>query len=102
MPTPKRVVSHEEDEDARPDHAAPVHLARRRARSRGEELEEPEHGEESQRDDVDRVAGFAEVEARGWERFAAESLAEDTWVAPCVSKTRRSRWISRRGIGSGI
>lgn len=79
MPAPKRVIRHEEDEDARPDDAAPVHLARRRARSRGEELEQPEHGEESQRDDVDRVAGSAEVEAGKRERVAAEALAEDTW-----------------------
>ena len=79
MPSPERVVGHEEDEDACPYHAAPVHLARRRARSSREELKYPEHREEAQRNDVDRIAGFAKVEARSWERFAAQSLSENTW-----------------------
>ena len=80
MPAPERVVGHEEEQDARPDDAAPVHVARRRARRSGEELEDPEHGEEAQGDDIDRVAGSAEVEARGWEGVSAEALVEDTWV----------------------
>ena len=79
MPSPERVVGHEEDEDACPYHAAPIHLARRRAWSSREELEYPEHREEAQRNDVNRVAGFAKVESRRWERFAAESPLEDTW-----------------------
>lgn len=79
MPTPERVVGHEEDEDACPYHTAPVHLARHRAWSSREELENEEHREEAQRNDVNRVADFAKVESRSWERFAAESLLEDTW-----------------------
>ena len=80
VPSPERVVGHEEDEDARPYDAAPVHVARGRARSSGEELEHPEHREKAQSNDVDRVAGFAKVEARSREGFSAESLVEDTWM----------------------
>ena len=79
MPSPERVVGHEEDEDARPYDAAPVHVARCRAWSSREELEQPEHREKAQCNDVNRVAGFAKVEARSWEGFSAESLVEDTW-----------------------
>ena len=43
VPAPERVVGHEEDENARPYDAAPVHVARRRAWSSREELEHPEH-----------------------------------------------------------
>ena len=74
MPAPKGVIGHEEDEHARPNHAAPIHLARRRVRSGWEELKDPEYDEKAQRDDVDRVTGFAEMESRWWERFAAEPL----------------------------
>ena len=79
MPSGERVIGHEEDEDAYPYHAAPIHRARRRAWSSREELEQPEHNEEAQRNDVDRVAGFSKVESRRWERYAAESPMEDTW-----------------------
>ena len=79
VPSPERVVGHEEDENACPYHAAPVHLARCRVWSSREELEHPEHREEAQRSDVNRIAGFTKVESRSWERFAAESLLEDTW-----------------------
>lgn len=79
MPSPDRVVGHEEHEDACPYHAAPIHLARRRVWSSRKELEYPEHYEEAQRNDVHRVSGFAKAESRRWERFAAESLLEDTW-----------------------
>lgn len=78
MPSLERIVGHGEDEDTCPYHATPVHLARRRARSSREELEYPEHREEAQRNDVNRVTGFAKVESRSWERLAAESLLEDT------------------------
>lgn len=81
MPAPERVVGHEEDEDARPDDAAPVHVARRRARSSGEELEYPEHREKAQGNNIDRIPRSAKVEARSWEGFSAESLVEDTWVS---------------------
>ncbi|KAL9580948.1 MAG: hypothetical protein Q9203_006101 [Teloschistes exilis] len=77
MSPPERVISHEKDEDACPYHAAPVHVARRRVRGGREELKDPEHREEAQRDDVDRVSGLAKVEARSWEGFAAESFVED-------------------------
>ena len=80
VPAPERVVSHEEDEHARPYDAAPIHVARCRVGSSREELEHPEHREKAQCDDVDRVAGFAKVKARSWEGFSAESLVEDTWV----------------------
>lgn len=76
---PERVVGQAIDENACPYQAAPVHLARRRAWSSREELGYPEHGEEAQRNDVNRVAGFAKVESRSWECFATESLLEDTW-----------------------
>ena len=79
MPSPERVVGHEEDKDACPYYAAPVHLARRRVWSSREELECPEHREEAQRNDVNRVTGFAKVESGSRERFATESLLEDTW-----------------------
>ena len=79
VPSPERVVGHEEDKDACPYHAAPIHLARRRAWSSWEELEYPEHREEAQCNDVNRIAGFAKVEPRSWERFAVEPLLEDTW-----------------------
>lgn len=79
MPSPEGVVGHEENEDACPYHAAPIHLARHRARSSREELEYPEHYEETQCNDIHRVAGFAKVESRSWELFAAKSLLEDTW-----------------------
>ena len=79
MLCPERVVGHEEDEDTHPDHAAPIHLGRRRAWSSREELEYPEDGEEAQRHDVDRVPGFSQVESRSWERLAAEPLVEDAW-----------------------
>ena len=79
VPTPERVVGHEEDEDACPYYATPVHLARHRIWSSREELEHPEHREEAQRNGVNRVAGFAEVESRRWEPLSAESLLEDTW-----------------------
>ena len=78
VPSPERVVSHEENEDGCPYHAAPVHLAWRRARSSWEKLEKPEHREEAQRNDVDRVTGLSKVESRSWELFAANSLLEDT------------------------
>ena len=74
MPSPECVVGHEENEDAYPYHAAPVHLARRRARSSREELEYPKHREKAERNDIDNIAGFAKVKARYWEHFAAESL----------------------------
>ncbi|KAL8767136.1 MAG: hypothetical protein Q9194_006076 [Teloschistes cf. exilis] len=77
MSPPERVISHEKDEDACPYHAAPVHVARRRVRGGREELKDPEHREEAQRGDVDRVSGLAKVEARSWEGFAAESFVED-------------------------
>ena len=80
MPAPERVVGHEEDENARPYDAAPVHVTRRRAWSSREELEYPEHREKAQSNDVNRIAGFAKVEARSWEGFSAESLVQDTWV----------------------
>ena len=79
MPAPERVVGHEEDENARPYDAAPVHVARGRAWSGREELEYPEHREKAQCNDVDRIAGFAKVEARSWEGFSTESLVENTW-----------------------
>ena len=79
VPSPDRVVGHEEDEDTYPYHTAPVHLARRRAGSSREELEYPEYSEEAQRNDVNRVAGFAKAESRIWERFAAKSLLEDAF-----------------------
>ena len=47
VPSPERVVGHEEDEDACPYHEAPVHLARCRAWSSREELKYPEHREEA-------------------------------------------------------
>lgn len=77
--SPERVVGHEEDEDAYPYHAAPIHLARHRAWSSREELEHPEHHEEAHRNDVNSVAGFSKVESRSWELFTAESLLEDAW-----------------------
>lgn len=80
MPSPERVVGHEEDEDARPYDTAPVHVARCRAWSSREELEHPEHREKAQCNDVYRIAGFAKVEARSWEGFSAESLVEYTWI----------------------
>lgn len=79
VPSPERVVGHEEDEDACPYHAAPVHVAWRRVWSSREELECPEHHEEAQRNNVNRVASFAKVESRRWERSAAQSLLENTW-----------------------
>ena len=78
VPPPERVVGHEEDEDACPYHAAPIHITRRWVWTGREELEEPEHREETQRDDVDRVASFTKVESRRWEKFTAKSLMEDT------------------------
>ena len=78
MPPPKCVVGHKKDEHACPYHAAPIHLARGWVWSSRKELKEPEHGKEAQRNDVDRVAGFAKIEPRRWERFATESLLEDT------------------------
>ena len=47
VPSPDRVERQEEDEDAYPDHAAPVHFARRRVGSSWEELEYPKHREEA-------------------------------------------------------
>ena len=79
MPAPESIVGHEEDENAGPYDAAPVHIARRRARSSREELEYPEHREKAQCNDVNRIASFAKVEARSWEGFSAKSLVEDTW-----------------------
>lgn len=79
VPSPEQVVGHEEDEDAYPYHAAPVHLAWHRAWSCREELEYPEHREEAKRNDVNRIAGFSKVESRSWELFAADSLVEDAW-----------------------
>lgn len=75
--SPKRVVGHEKRENAGPYHTTPVHIARRRVRGRREKLKDPEHREETQRDDVDCVSGLAKAEARGWEGFAAESFMED-------------------------
>ena len=74
VPSPERVIGHKEDQYACPYYAAPIHLARRRIWSSREELEYPEHREEAQRNNVDRIAGLAKVEARSWEFFAAESL----------------------------
>ena len=79
MSSPKRIVSHEEDEDACPNYAAPIHLARCRAGSSWEKLEYPEHCEEAERNDVDCIAGLAKVESGRWERFTTESLLKDTW-----------------------
>ena len=78
VPSPKCVVGHEEDENACPYHAAPIHFARRRAWSSWEELKYPEHYEEAQRYDVDCVASFSKAETRSWEPVAAKSLLEDT------------------------
>ena len=47
VPSPERVVGHEEDEHARPYDAAPVHIARCRAWSSREELEHPEYREKA-------------------------------------------------------
>ena len=77
--SPDRVVGREKDEDTCPYHAAPVHLARCRAWSSREELEYPEHREKTQRNNVNRITGFAKVESRRWEPFATESLLEDAW-----------------------
>ena len=80
MPAPERVIGHEEDENASPYDAAPVHVTRCRAWCSREELEYPEHREKAQSNNVNRIAGFAKVKARSWEGFSAESLVEDTWV----------------------
>lgn len=77
MPSPNRVVGHEEDKDGRPYHSAPVRLARRRAWSSRKELKYPAHGEEAQRSHVNGGAGFAKAESGWWEWFAAEPLLEE-------------------------
>ena len=74
---PDGVVGRKKDEHGRPDDAAPVHGVARGVGRRGEELEDPEDGQKRQSDDVNGVAGFAEVEARGGHGFAAEAFAED-------------------------
>lgn len=73
------VVAHEKDENTRPYYAAPIHVARCWVWSSREELKYPEHREEAQCNDVNRIAGSTKAESRSWERFPAESLLEDTW-----------------------
>lgn len=59
---PDRIVCHEEDKDKGPDNATPIHLVGGRARSLRKELEYLEDTQEVERDDVDDIAGFAEIE----------------------------------------
>lgn len=72
------IIGQKEHENGSPDYAAPVHLAWRRAWSTREELEKPEHHEEAQRNDINRVACFAKIKSRSRELFAAESFLKDT------------------------
>lgn len=78
VPSPNRVVGHEEHKDGRPYHSTPVRLARGRAWSSRKELEYPAHGEKAQRNHINGAARFSKAESGWWERFAAEPLLEET------------------------
>ncbi len=79
MPSPDSIIPHKENKHTHPNHAAPIHPAGPRIRRRGKELKDPKHRQKAQRNNIDRIAGRAEVESGRRELFAAQSLPEDAW-----------------------
>lgn len=84
MPALDQVKHDKEHDDCPVDQNAPVESCGVRIRRRREEHENPRHGEEQQRDDVDGRAGSPEGPTRRRERLAAESLQEDAGDADYV------------------
>lgn len=73
----EEVVNASNEQHAAEHDDAPVHVSDSRRIDDGEEAGDASHGDVEDGEGVDRDGKFAEGEAGGWERFAADALLEN-------------------------